>query len=193
MNGLDWTSIARRIYADTVSALSNFTARHPGVSCSHVSYHCDPHNGYVLLGFDTPTNSLRVAKRHQEERLPFIREMLNSGGSQQEDAHRFLKSQSLKPLNMSSAPLAFQEEVIWRFPEWVDFASTDEYEVQSQQDDYDRDYLRASLALCLWRVVERLETERAFDRLPMAQPCMVSYQDHGDVMVVLRVLNWPTA
>ena len=55
---------------------------------------------------------------------------------------------------------------------------------QNRQDDYDRDSLRALLALCLWRVVERLETERAFDRLPMAQPCMVSYQDHGDVLVV---------
>ena len=111
MNGLDWTSIAQRIYADTVSALSGFTARHPGESCSHISYHCDPHNGYVLLGFDTPTNSLRVAKRHQEDRLPFIREMLNTAGWQQEDAHRFLKGHGLQPLNLSSAHLAFQEEV----------------------------------------------------------------------------------
>jgi hypothetical protein len=193
MQGIDWTSVGQRIYTDTVSAFSQFATRHPGESCSHVCYQCDPHNGFVLLGFDTIANSLQVAKRRQEECLPHIREMLNTAPWQQEDAHRFLKSRSLMPMNLSSVDLAFQEEVIWEFPEWVNFASTDEYEARSRPDDFDRDYLRATLALCLWRVVERLDAERAFDRLPMARPCMVSYQDHDDVSVVLRVLNWPPA
>jgi hypothetical protein len=194
MAGIDWASAGDRLYADTRAAFSRFPRKHPGEVCSHVSYHSDPHNGIVLLGFDTPANSLRVVRRIQQDRLQHARDMLGRAPWQQRDAHHFLKSWSLMPFNVSGDRLAFQQEVIWEFPEWVEFASADGYEALCRSDDYDGDYLVAGIALCLWRLVERLDAERAFDDLPLATPCLVSYDDHGTrALVGLRVLNLPPA
>ena len=191
MTDIDWASVGERLYADTLTTFSRFSRDHPGEVCSHVSYHCDPHNGYVLLGFDTPANSLRVARRRQEQRLTHVREMLGRAPWQQRDAHRFLRTNSLLPLNLSSDELAFPEAAVWKFPEWDEFASSDAYEAASRGTDFDGDPLRAALALCLWRLVDRLAAERAFNELPLARPCLVSYQDHDGPLVGLRVLNFP--
>lgn len=86
MTNIDWASVGERLYADTLATFSRFSLDHPGEVCSHVAYHSDPHSGYVLLGFDTPANSLRVARRWQEQKLPHVREMLERAPWQQRDA-----------------------------------------------------------------------------------------------------------
>src|SRR5687767_13126342 len=191
MEALDWDSVARRLYADTKSAVGRFAQKHAGETCSHVSYHGDPHNGYALLGFDTPANSMRVAQRRQQQSLPHVRDMLHNAPWQQQDAHRFLASHSLLPLNLSSDQLAFPEEIVWRFPEWTEYAERQADEAETRGGRYTGDDLRAALALCVWRVVERLDADKVFDGLPLARPCLVSYQDHEGPLAGLRVLNFP--
>ena len=188
----DWESAGQRLYVESRAAFTRFRRTHPIDTCSHVSYHCDPHNGYVLLGFDTPENSLRVARRRQDESLPHIREMLERTPWNQADAHRFLKRHSLLPINLSSDRLAFPEEAVWRFPEWVELAEHYAEEADSRgAAATGDDPLRAAVALCVWRLVERLATDNAFDELPLARPCLVSYQDHDGPLVGLRIVNFP--
>lgn len=96
--------------------------------------------------------------------------MLERTPWQQEDAHRFLLRNSLLPLNLTDGDkLAFVEEVTWEFPEFADFADTEAYEELTRRKP-DPDPLRAGMALCLWRVVERLAADRAFEELPLAGP-----------------------
>ena len=180
MTPSDWESVGELLYADSRAAFSRFSQKHLGTTCSHVSYHCDPDNGYALLGFDTPENSLRVARLRQDERLPHIREMLERTPWNQADAQRFLERQSLLPLNLSSDGLAFPEEVIWRFPKWLELAEryAEAAGARGANVTVDDDPLRAAVALCVWRQVERLDADKAFDALPLARPCLVSYQDH---------------
>jgi len=61
----DWAAIADKLLADTRAAFDRFVERHPGETCSHVQYDCDPGNGHMSLGFDTPAASLAAARRHQ--------------------------------------------------------------------------------------------------------------------------------
>ncbi len=93
------------------------------------------------------------------------------------------------PWNLGAGAIAYPLAVRWEFPEWYLFAISDECPPQQPGDD---DYLTSAVALCLWRVVERLVADDAFASLPMGNPCVVSYCNHyDDEVVILRVLKWP--
>jgi hypothetical protein len=98
-----------------------------------------------------------------------------------------LKGLSIMPWNLGEGAIAYPGVLRWEFPEW--FSNSDERPPRRPGDD---NYLASAVALCLWRVVERLVSENAFAELPMGSPCVVSYCNHDDdKVVILRVLRWP--
>src|SRR5687767_997568 len=93
----NWDAIAERLFHDARRAIAAFAATHPGEMCSRVEFFCDPGNGDVSLGFDTPRESLRAAQEHHEWILSYVAKALEANPSA---VHTVLKGSALRPWNL---------------------------------------------------------------------------------------------
>lgn len=188
----NWDPIVDQVFTETRKSIREFSERHPDEICSQINFFSvDLSGGFLSLGFDTPESAIRSAHQHYERRIADAREKLTEPFWQR-DAFSILKEMNLQVGNWDIDDVAYINEVDWEFEEVGEFAMSDDYPEPHKEGGYESDdYLQLSMALCVWRVVERLDNEKVFDLLPTTGQCVVSYCEHDQAYTIMRILNWP--
>ena len=60
-----------------------------------------------------------------------------------------------------------------------------------ETDDGDDNYLEGNARISMWRTIERLVKERAFDSLKTGSPFFVGFSFHDEEPTTVDILNWP--
>lgn len=184
----DWQAIEDRLFEGTQATIARFISEHPDVVCSFFAYDVDLDAGYFLPSFDTPENAIQQAQRQETWAIQTRNQMLNQVWS-----WRYARNPIQVPRVVSSSPdvdyFAYHMYTELHFPELVQLRERADY--PSKNNVVENDYVEGNVYILLWKVVERLIADHAFDRLSLASPFSIGYQLHEDELRVLRILNWP--
>jgi hypothetical protein len=186
MATIDWNQAENLLMAETTKALQDFAEEYPGTKCCYFAFDSEPRYGDVLLCFDTTSNSQQSAQRRQQSAIDRRLKML-TGERAWEHASYFLKHPVLVPFGDDTGNFAFIGYREVSFPEWKQFADSTKYPSAKKNAD---DYLDGNFRILVWKVIERLVLERAFDCLSMSSPFMIGYGIHDQEMSIVRMLNW---
>ncbi|WP_165066686.1 hypothetical protein [Paludisphaera rhizosphaerae] len=179
-----WRRAEELLFERSRTAIQNFGRQHPGESFSLFAYVVDSLFTGVSLNFDTASNSLSEAMRHQQ-RKERIRNQVFEQDRGWEQA-RYLVAEPSQQIRDFNHHGSWRHELIEfvPLPEWgTFFAECD--------DDQQGEELEGRVIVSLWRVVERLVQANAFDGLTRVAPFRLGFQFHDDEFVVLRILDWP--
>src|SRR5690242_11688478 len=75
---IDWQFIEERLLAHSIAEIEQFAHDHAGEIFSFFAYHAVHYEGYFQLCFDTPSNSLEVAQRVEQEAINRRAKMLST-------------------------------------------------------------------------------------------------------------------
>jgi hypothetical protein len=183
----DWKKAELLLVKESSDAIQAFAAEHPGVECCHFAFDSEPRYGYVLIGFDSTTNSLKSAQTRENYAISRRTEMLSEEEAWR-DAEYFLNTPVLVPFGDNTGDFEFQFFRECKFPEWQEYAESTEYPAERENEN---DYLEGNFRILVWRVVESLIASDAFNCLKKSKPFLISYGLHDQEQRILRILNWP--
>jgi hypothetical protein len=188
MNPPNWKQAQDQLAKASADAIAAFAAEHANVECCHFAFDSEPCYGYVLLCFDTTSNSLKSAKDREKYAVERRQRMLADQDSWK-NAEYFLNTPVLVPFGDNTGDFEFQLFRELKFPEWQEYAESADY---PQQKENENDYLEGNFRILVWRVVEELVASGAFDCLNRSKPFLVSYGLHDQEQRIIRILDWPT-
>lgn len=183
-----WEVSERDLHEATLAAIARFARTSPRAVVCSFFFDCDePRYGRMAISLDTLENNVRSAKK-QEQRAVERRRKNLSGKLTWQWAKYQLRTPVLSPFNTNGGDFAFQQFAVVEFPAWRKLAKKGGYPVGAAHED---DYLESNARLVIWRVIERLVADGAFEPLTLAAPFMVGYSIHDQESAILRLLNWP--
>ena len=183
---IDWNKAEQRAVTETINAVRDFAAEHSDEECCYFAFDSDPQYGYVLLCFDTTDNSRRSAQAREHSAVERRKQTL-SGEQAWEYSSHFLRSPVLAPFGDDTGNFAFIGYRKLSFPDWDQFAQDPAYPAKKENCD---DWLEGHFRVLVWKVVERLVAEGAFDCLRKSSPFMIGYGIHDQEMSIVRMINW---
>lgn len=187
----DWQKGEGKLFAACVRAIQRLAKEHPGTVCSYLGFDSEPYYGYVMIGFETPENSLKVARRKHAY------EVKNQAAQFQhahawKTVHYFVEQRQCPGHSDSTGYFKFEQYEQVEFPEWQPFAESESYpEESSPENGSEPDYLEAHVILIFWKVIERLIAENALAPLELTSPFRLGYNFHDSDLVTVRIINWP--
>jgi hypothetical protein len=183
MTELDWGRAEDLLFERSREIIRQFAQAHPTELLSFFAYTVDSEYTGVALNFDTPANSLRKAKAHQRYEVDHRNRLFAlAWGWENARYHVAHPTTQIDDFNRQGP---------WKYKlvEFVPLAAWEEYFRSSEEAPE----LEGRIISALWRVVDRLVEDKAFDGLRRAAPFRIGFGFHDDEMVVLRILDWPSA
>lgn len=184
----DWHVDEETLYIATRTTLRRFRQEQGSTIISMLCFDTEPHAGYVLIDLETSAHALAQNRKRavlrQEQRLALLSKVDAWKLAEYEIEHE-------QPTDYGpSGPYAFEEYGHAEFPSWEDFSYRENY---PDHDPVHRtDFLEGHVRLILWRVIDRLVAEDAFDGMPLNAPFRLCYQFHDKPAVTVRIINWPS-
>lgn len=185
----DWKKAEHLLTDASVETIKLFATENDKIECCHFAFDSEPCYGYVFLCFDTTANSL-VSSKASESRLVERRLQMLAEEDSWRNANYFLNTPELVPFGDNTGDFEFASYREIKFPEWQVYAEDPDYPSKQENED---DYLEGNFRILVWRVVERLVRDNAFDCLKKSAPFLVSYGLHDQEQRIIRILNWPNS
>jgi hypothetical protein len=186
----NWKKVEETLYEESYSIITDFSKKHPEKLCSFFAYGIGEQNGNFWLNFDTYENSITEAKKREVTKVEMRNQYLK-GKDAWKQASSFLERAWLTPYNSSVSNFAFNPYNLVHFDGWDIYQ--DEEEQLPQADDYDDPYLVGNIRLVVSRVIDKLIQNDVFARIKMTQPFCIGYQFQEGLLVILRIINWPSS
>jgi hypothetical protein len=187
--GLDWQSIEDRLFEWSQQSILRFAQEHPEVCCSFFACKADVAYGSFSLNFDTEEQAFEAAQEYERAARGERYVSLSDEGS-----WRIARMILTIPILTTHG----REASYFTYPEY-DSIVFDELSVGINREAepeiaplLKEGYLEGNVYRVLWKLSERLVASSVFDHLSQASPFFVGSQLQGEVLVVLRILNWPT-
>ena len=184
-----WQQNADRLFDACTNAIRQFQTDHPDQQCCSFGFDSEPCYGYVLVGLDTPENSLKIAREREDYEVKNRFRQFATDGAWR-ISNYYATRESVDYAN-NTGYFAYTELAQVEFPEWEAFANSEQY--PDPDEVQDSDYLEGHVRLIFWDVIERLVAADAFGGLYLWSPFRIAYNFHDDGgMTTLRILNWPS-
>ncbi|QDV25853.1 hypothetical protein [Aureliella helgolandensis] len=100
-----------------------------------------------------------------------------------------LNCPSLEIYNTDSGDFDFGEFAEVDLSEWRKIAKKNG--VEKSDEDGDDSYIEGNARISMWRTIERLVKERAFDSMKTSSPFFVGFSFHDDGPTTVDILKWP--
>lgn len=184
---MDWQHIEHHLFEESKRIISAFAREYPEIVCSFFAFDADPCYGYFHVCFDSYENSVQAAKQNEQEAIDRRKNMLQ-GTTAWKHAKYFSSDPRVTDYSPDVGYFAHHMYQEVSFQEMEDLGRSDDY---PQREEHEDDYLEGNTRIVLWKVIERLIADHAFDQLHLTSPFRVGYQLHDQELVVLRILNWP--
>jgi hypothetical protein len=187
----DWQAAEELLLERSQAIIRQFAQEHPGEVFSIFAYSVDSMYTGVGINFDTLTNSLRKAKAKQRYEINYRNQILASDRGWQ-DAQYLLKGRTREIDD-------FNRDGPWKYPvvafvelvAWEQFFNRPGWDANAIDSDILAKELDGRISATLWRVVDRLLENHAFDGLQRAAPFHVLMGFHDEPMIVMRIVDWP--
>jgi hypothetical protein len=187
MKESDWDLYLERLVQETKSATEQFAAEHADEEVCYFAFDSEPRYGYVLTCFNTSRASLEFTRKQLAYHTQYRRRLLEDP-IWFDNAHYKAKAHALLPFCNNTGDFAYQEFTRIDFPEWQEYAESDDY---PHSDDEDEDYLLNRVARLFCRATDLLVERRSFNKLRLARPFLIGFGFHDHDQYVLHILNLP--
>jgi hypothetical protein len=179
----DWPSAEETLFERSVTIIRRFATEHPAELFSAFAFTVDSVYAGAALNFDTLENSLAEAQRAERYQVRHRNRLFaTEHGWQNARYHVAHSSNRVDDCNLRG-PFKYDLVAFVNLPVWEDYFRSSE----------ECPELEGRIIVSLWRVVDRLVSAGAFADLRLSSYFRVAFSFHDDEMVVLRVLNWPSA
>ncbi len=188
MNKPDWKNVQQVLMSEARKAIADFVEEYPDETVCNFGFDADPENGQILISIDTLDNAIYNAWQWQEEFLQRWREEARSTWSS-DTVNRISESQ------IGAAPAEYGEFSVIGYRE-LEFPQWEEYIEALEDDDDDgedtaAEYVVAEASRAMFLALDTLVQEDAFDKLRLAERCVIGFVTHDSEPITTHVLNWP--
>ncbi len=184
----NWDTAYSRLLEESREAIARFRIEHPEVTVSDFWFDSEPRYGYVMIALNSEDSAIRFAKEQYDYHVAYRRKLFTEQLKTWLDCAIFqLSVHSVSQVCTNSGDFDFPDFAEVLFPEWQEFAESDDY---PQSEDSDRDFLKCRVGYTFWRVLEQLVAEDAFRDLHLASPTRVGFAFHDGPELTQYLINW---
>jgi len=116
----DWKCDAQTVLREARLVIQEFAATHPSETCSFLAFGVNYYEGWVSINFDTPSNSIKRARR-RAFRVRQSQQMLLDREDGWKDARYYLTRERMSGINMEIASFQYSSYKVLSFDQWVDY------------------------------------------------------------------------
>lgn len=184
MNTPDWNADAKIILEQSIISIEDFTLAHPAEVCSFLAFGVNYYEGWISLNFDTPSNSMKKARRRASQVRQTQHRLLQYEEGWR-DVRYDLARQRMNTVGMEMSDFKYYLYKEFTLPTWQTYF----YSLEDSDDP------SGHIVILFLKVVHDLLKEKAFSRLSISSPFLLGVQFVDDAlgMLLLDILNWPEA